>query len=269
MTDIPHLPTSARRGATPRITSARPAVARFYDAMLGGKDNYAVERALAGAAIEHVPQLPRIFRDNRVFAAQAARRMAERGITQFLDLGCGLPNAENIRSAVRAGAPEATVAYVDQDPAVIAHGHVFLADGALTAMVRADLRDPRAVLRESAAKGVLDPARPVGILLTAVLHHITCADDPAGVVREYLELVPRGSMIAISHFHAPRPGEPYADLAHELEDLLVERLGSGWFRSHAAISGFFDGLELQEGGVRPLGHDAASVLMLRGIARSP
>jgi len=253
----------------PRSTTGRPGVARFYDAMLGGKDNYAAERALAGAVIGLVPQMPQVFRANRVFAAHAARRMAEQGITQFLDLGCGFPNAENVRSAVRSGAPRATVAYVDHDPAVLAHGQVFLAEGALTAMVRADLRDPRAVLRESVAKGVLDPARPVGILLTAVLHHISCADDPAGLAEMYLELVPRGSMIAISHFHAPRPGEPYADRAHELEELLLERLGSGWFRSRAAINGLFDGLELQEGGVRPLGHDAASVLMLRGIARSP
>ncbi|MFG2005554.1 SAM-dependent methyltransferase [Spirillospora sp. NPDC048911] len=163
---------------------------------------------------------------------------------------------------------------------MIAHGNATLASNADTAVVQADIRNPDAVLGTAKARRLLDPSRPTGILLTSVLHHLHDDDDPHGIARAYVERFPAGSMLAVSHFPVPADGGPLARQAAGVERALVAGLGSGWFRSRAAIAAFFDGLDLDEQGLVPMSpwrrdHGpvsselALAPLMLCGLAHKP
>lgn len=259
----------------PWLTTTTPNMARFYDAMLCGKDNFAADRALAHEVSTEVPAMPRLLRQNRRFVTQAVARMADEGITQFLDLGCGLPTIDNTHQVARRRTSQARVVYVDRDPTVAAHGRAVLADDCRTVVVRADVRDHDAVFEAYETQYVLDLSRPVGVVCTALLHHIHDDDDPHHLIRTYLDRLPSGSMLAVSHFRAPGTGGPLDDQARAAERLLLRGLGSGWFRSQATIAAFFDGLTLDESGIRPLGpwsgHDhpdqAGTALALCGVAR--
>lgn len=257
-----------------------PSMARFYDAMLCGKDNYAADRALAHKVATLAPAMPWLFQQNRVFVAQAVRHMAGQGVDQFLDLGCGLPTAHNSGRVAQRQNPSARMVYVDHDPVVVSHTSALLADNARTAIVSADIRDPCAVFGTDEAQYQLDLSRPVGILLTSVLHHMADEDDPRGLVRSYLDRVPSGSLLALSHFHAPGAGEPLEAEARDVEEALLTGLGSGWFRSASAIARLFDGLVLDEQGLCPVSRWRAGrctaddtprtdSLMLCGVVRKP
>lgn len=254
-----------------------PNVARFYDAILAGKDNFAPDRDLAAQAAAAAPALPTVLRHNRAFAARAVRWMTRQGIAQFLDLGCGLPTSNNTHQIAQRHNPHARVVYVDHDPVVLSHGRAILADNRRTAVVGADLRDPGAVLHDEDTRLHLDLSRPVGVLLTATLHHIPDGDDPHDIVREYMASLPLGSMLALSHFHAPERFEPLADQARRAEEVLLAGLGSGWFRPRPTLAAFFDGLELDRHGLCALpnwrpdhapSHSPESPLALCGVARA-
>lgn len=253
-----------------------PNVARFYDAMLSGKDNFAVDRAVAREVAMLAPGVPRLLHDNRAFVTRAVRHMAGQGITQFLDLGCGLPTADNTHQIAQRCDPAARVVYIDRDPVVVLHGYAFLADNSQTAVVGADVRDPCEVFEAVEVRHLLDLSRPVGVLLTLTLHHVHDDDDPRGLVRSYMDRLPAGSMLAISHFHAAETEPPSDGRAREVEHLLLAALGSGWFRSRAAIAAFFDGLDIDRHGLRPLEHRRTwtgrphgSSMALCGLARKP
>lgn len=242
-------------------------MARFYDAMIGGKDNFAADRDLARWVAALSPEMPRLFQHNRTFVTRLARDMVDRGITQILDLGCGLPTPLNTHEAARSSDPRTHVVYVDRDPTVVVHGHALLADNAQTEVLSADVRDVGAVLPPGTS---LDLSRPVGVLITSMLHHIHDDDDPGGLVRSYMERLPSGSVIGFSHFHVPDRDHPLHRQARDVEGLLLGTLGSGWFRSRAAIAGFFDGLVLEE--MRPMpywipGRGRPTSLAFCGLAR--
>lgn len=230
-----------------RGAQSTPNVARVYDAALGGKDNLAVDRAFVAELRKIIPDVEDGPRSNRQSLIRAVRYLAaEAGIRQFLDLGSGLPTAQNTHEVAQQVDPGARVVYVDIDPTVLAHGRALLVKNENTTVVTADIRDPAAVLESEGVRRLIDFSRPVAVLMVAVLHHLADADDPAGLVRTYLDAVPSGSYLYITHFSRDFPN------AAEFEEKFQGMLGSGRFRTAEEIAGFFDGLEMLEPGIVPV-----------------
>jgi hypothetical protein len=265
----------------PAIDTNVPHAARVYDYLLGGTHNFEVDRAQAHAQLEAMgntlEQTRAEIRANRAFLGRAVRYLAvEKGVRQFLDLGTGIPNEDNVHGVAQDAAPDARIAYVDNDPIVLAHAHSLLRstpEGA-AAYVDEDLTDPDAVLRE--AGHTLDLAQPVAVMLISLLHLVPDAADPYGVVRSYVERVPSGSYLVITQ------------LTKDIRPEAMERLEKSAppdakyafaMRSHAEVTRFFDGLELVDPGVvtvdrwrpEPAGDEAAGepVAFFCGVARKP
>jgi SAM-dependent methyltransferase len=249
--------------------------ARIYDYWLGGKDNYAADREAAEQAIAANPGIVADVRANRAFLARAVDYLAaEHGIRQFLDIGTGLPTASNTHQVAQAVAPDSRIVYVDNDPIVLLHARELLTstpEGA-TAYLDADLRNTKDLLRLAAQ--TLDFSRPVAVMLLIILHLIPDADDPYGIVAQLADSLAPGSYLVISH---PANDIRPAAMA-EMTRRVNARLGSGrgTMRDRAAITRFFDGLELVEPGVvqpqqwRPAGPvTAADVTAWCGVARKP
>ena len=232
-----------------------PSVARIYDYYIGGKDNYAVDRAAADEAARLHPGGLDALRagglQNRRFLANAVNYLAgEVGIRQFLDIGTGLPTADNTHEVAQRAAPSSRIVYVDHDPVVLAHARALLTstpEGA-TSYIDADLRDPQTILRQAAA--TLDFTRPVAVMLIAVLHVIDDADEPYRIVRGLMTAVPPGSYLAISHLTADITATAEAEAMRFFARALSERMVENMvLRDRAEIAGFFDGLELVEPGI--------------------
>ncbi|MBG0831578.1 SAM-dependent methyltransferase [Planomonospora sp. ID67723] len=171
-------------------------MARIYDHFLGGKDNFASDRDAAGRLTKVVPTITGTARANRAFVQRAVRHAAVAGITQFLDLGCGMPRRRNVHEIAAMTIPDARTVYVDNDPAVLMHARAILAADGTAAAVPGDIRTPDALFKDPVLLDWLDVSRPVVVLLAAVLHHV---DDPAGVVTAVRERLAPGSWIVISH----------------------------------------------------------------------
>ncbi|MGH3169428.1 MAG: SAM-dependent methyltransferase, partial [Trebonia sp.] len=152
-----------------KFDPTRPNIARVYDYWLGGKDNFAADRDLAERSLELCPELPEWARDNRAFVCAAAERAARAGITQFIDLGCGLPTRPAVHEAVRSVSGDATVAYIDRDPVVVSHARALLHDVGVKA-VEADLADPESILARPEVRDVIDPDVPTCAIFGGVLH---------------------------------------------------------------------------------------------------
>ncbi|MEU8132907.1 SAM-dependent methyltransferase [Streptodolium elevatio] len=225
------------------IDVSKPSIARVYDAVLGGKDNFAVDRVIAQQSQDIVPEIGDVARFNRDLLGRAVRFMAQSGIRQFLDLGSGLPTVQNTHQVAQSVAPDARVVYVDIDPIVLAHGRALLAENHNTTVVTADLRDPKAVLDLPQVREFIDFDQPVGLMLVGVIHHLGDDEDPDGIVRAYLEALPAGSYFLLTHFCASSPD------ALALEGALLTSLGTGRFRTLEEITAYFDGLELLDPGV--------------------
>jgi hypothetical protein len=249
--------------------------ARVYNYWLGGKDNFAADRVAAEQAIRNCPRIIRDVRANRAFLVRAVRFLAaEAGISQFLDIGTGIPSGENVHAIAQAAAPQARVVYVDNDPIVMSHVRALLAsrpEGS-TAYLDADLRDPEKVL-EGAAR-TLDLGRPVAVMLLAVLHHLEDEDEPGTIVSALMNAVPSGSCLVLSHPAADVDPGPMARMAESLAAMLNEPVA---LRPRAEVARFFDGLELVEPGLvqaqdwRPgwEGEAAGPVALWAGVARKP
>jgi SAM-dependent methyltransferase len=175
--------------------------ARMYDYYLGGHDNYEVDRIAAEEVISIVPAIREMARANRAFLGRAVRFLAAQGVRQFLDIGTGIPGPGNTNEVAQQVAPDARVVYVDNDPIVLAHARALLADHdpEHTTVIRADLRDPEAILDYGLVRSVLDFDQPIGVLLVAVLHFVADRDDPIGIVRTLMSAVPPGSYLVVSH----------------------------------------------------------------------
>jgi hypothetical protein len=226
------------------ITVARQA--RIYDFLLGGKDNFAADREAAAQAIEAFPGL--VARRNRAFLARVVRYLVtEAGVRQFLDIGTGLPTADNTHEVAQRIAPESRVVYVDNDPVVLVHAQALLhstREGA-TAYLGADLRDPETILEQAAA--TLDFSQPVALMLLAILHVIPDSDDPWGVVGRLMAGLPSGSYLVMSH----PARDIHADAVAEMTKRFNQRMGGVMSnaRSHDEVARFFTGLELVEPGI--------------------
>src|SRR5215469_11932326 len=166
----------------PEIDTSKPSIARVYDARLGGKDNFAVDRAVAEKVNQVFPDGGKAARINRALLGRAVRYMADAGITQFLDLGSGLPTVQNTHQIAQTVNPAARVVYVDNDPSVSLHGSALLSGDAATAVVLADVMAPDKLLGSPEVTGLIDFTQPVGLIFNAVIHHMLDEEDPYGVV---------------------------------------------------------------------------------------
>jgi hypothetical protein len=220
--------------------------ARVYDYWLGGKDNFAADREAGDRVIAIRPAIRSDVRENRAFLRRAVRYLtADAGIRQFLDIGTGLPSAGNTHEVAQETASDARVVYVDNDPLVLAHARALLTGApGTTAYLDADLRVPGKILRDAA--GTLDLGQPVAVMLVAVLHHVTDAQDPAGLVKTLMAAVPPGSYLVISHPAADVQSEAVAQVAAQYN----QHVATGQTRrTREQVTGFFDGLELLPPGV--------------------
>ena len=231
----------------PTVDTSVAHVARVYDYWLGGKDNFAADRAAGDQAIAAYPDIVFSVRANRAFLARAVRYLAtEAGIRQFLDIGTGIPTANNTHEVAQDAAPSSRIVYVDNDPVVLAHARALLTskpEGA-TNYIDADLRDTGTILRQAAA--TLDFARPVAVMLMAILQHLDDDDDPYAVVASLMAAVPSGSYLAMTHPASDIAAEEMREMAHRLNKLMAEKVT---FRGRAEVTRFFDGLELAEPGM--------------------
>lgn len=184
----------------PEIDQTRPHPARMYDYMLGGKNHFEVDRVAAEVALQAAPAARAMVRENRAFLGRAVRYVAEAGVTQFLDIGTGLPGEGNTGEVARAIQPEARVVYVDYDPIVAVHSRALLAgDESRTAVVLADVREPKAILDHPQVRDLLDFDQPIAVLMVALLHFVGHDEDAAGVVAAFRDAVAPGSALVISH----------------------------------------------------------------------
>ncbi|WP_232668055.1 SAM-dependent methyltransferase [Pseudonocardia sp. TRM90224] len=184
------------------IDYTKPSVARVYDYYLGGSHNFESDRLFGEQALKAMPHLPTILRDNRAFLRRVVRHLTAAGVDQFLDLGSGIPTVGNVHEVAQEVNPQARIVYVDHDPVAIAHSHSLLDGNGRATAISADIRNPRQVVADAVATGLLDLDRPVAVLLIAVLHFVHDHDDPAGIIAGYVDRVAPGSHVAISHARA-------------------------------------------------------------------
>jgi SAM-dependent methyltransferase len=222
-------------------------VARVYDYLLGGKDNFAADREAAEQAMRINPAVVPTARANRAFLARATRYLtAEAGLRQFLDIGTGMPASSNIHEVAQSVAPDSRVVYVDHDPIVLSHARALLisAPEGRTDFIEADLRQPFAILNE--ASRTLDFSRPVAIIMTAILHLIPDAEQPYQLVRQLVGALAPGSCVMISHAAADIGNGDMASMASRLNELMAQQTVP---RTHDQVAGFFAGLDLVEPGL--------------------
>jgi len=220
-----------------------PHPARVYDYLLGGKDNFAVDREAAEMSLKISPEIWHSARANRQFLVRAVRFLRDGGVRQFLDVGTGLPTSPNTYEVAQDGHPDARVVYVDNDPVVAVHAEALMANNPTTSVVRADLRDVEEVL--AAAGKILDFAKPVGLLFVACLHNIPDHDDPAGIVARYLTALAPGSYLVISHV----TDELDPARMHAITAEYAKRGTVFVGRSKESIGRMFDGAEPVDPGV--------------------
>jgi len=248
-------------------------IARVYDYWLGGKDNFEADRTAGEEALAAYPDLVSSVRANRAFLARGVRFLAaEAGIRQFLDIGTGIPSANNTHEVAQSVAAESRVVYVDNDPIVLAHARALLVGRpeGTTDYLDADLRETRKILDH--ARGLLDFSQPVAVMLVAVMHLIGPEDHPYGIVSQLMDAVPPGSYLLLSHVASDIEPEKMAEMGKRLNRLLAQK---GYYRSQAEVTQFFTGLELLEPGVVPVQHwrqdseieGARRAAMWGGVAR--
>jgi O-methyltransferase involved in polyketide biosynthesis len=224
-----------------------PSVARVYDYFLGGKDNFEADRRVGDALYAIAPDTTRTAPLHREFLVRGVRYLAAQGITQFVDLGSGLPTADNTHQAAHAVNPDCSVVYVDNDPIVLAYGRAILADHPRTRIVQADFRSPGDITSAPGFTELIDPTRPVAWLMLSVVHHLGDEEHPEQLVEQYKSVMAPGSYLFLSHF-LRRPGDARID---RLETVMRESLGSGRFRTQQEIEGFFRDMDMVDPGVVP------------------
>ena len=228
------------RGIDPRT----PNPARIYDALLGGKDHYPADRRAADEILAAVPTAGAMAHANRAFLQRAVRYLAQQGIRQFIDIGTGLPTQGNVHQAAQAIVPDARVVYVDNDPVVLAHGRALLA-GDRTEIVEGDLRHPDQILRHPDVRRAIDFARPVAVLLLAILHFVTDEEDPDGIVAHLRDAMAPGSYLVLSHATVDFNPNAATKATRAYDRASVPIV----LRSRAEIERLYQGFELIEPGL--------------------
>nr|WP_055509253.1 SAM-dependent methyltransferase [Nonomuraea pusilla] len=232
----------------PGVDPSVPSSARVYDYLLGGKDHFAVDRAVAERLLAVAPDSREVARANRRFQVLAVRHAAQLGVRQFLDLGTGIPTSPSIHETVREVSPACRVVYVDYDPVARLHAQVLLADSPGVAGIQADLRRPAEVLADPHVTGLIDFDQPVCVLMVGVLHFVMDHEDPAGIVATFRERMAPGSHLVLSHAMAESPPEAVA----QLQAATAGTPAQGRFRTREEVLKLFDGFELIGPGLVPV-----------------
>ncbi|MFJ8793547.1 SAM-dependent methyltransferase [Streptomyces sp. NPDC102462] len=225
------------------IDTSRPHPARIYDYLLGGKDNYPVDRDAGDALAAAAPEVRIGVQANRAFLRRAVRYVVGRGVRQILDIGTGLPTSPNVHETAAELAPHVRVVYVDNDPIVHTHAGALLGGSGERGIVLGDLRDPRALVDHPDVRRVIDFDEPVAVLLVAVLHFLTDAEKPGEVVATLRDALPAGSYLVLSHATGDFADRSAAQAVYGRATATLN------LRSHAAVERFFDGFELVEPGL--------------------
>jgi hypothetical protein len=239
---------TASKAGRPAFDTSVASQARMYDYLLGGKDNYAADRAAVAEALKVWPDMAFTARSNRAFLGRAVRYLAaEAGVRQFLDIGTGIPTGGNTHEVAQAIAPESRVVYVDYDPIVLAHARALLnsSQAGATEYIDADLRDTGTILTR--ASGLLDFTQPVAITLIAILHGIPDADDPYGIVARLMDAVPSGSYLALTYMGLELIGAQTEESLGAMQATMMRRQFTS--RTRDEVAQFFDGLDLVEPGL--------------------
>jgi O-methyltransferase involved in polyketide biosynthesis len=245
--------TPPGRTASSELPSFDPGVpnpARMWNYWLGGKDNFAADRKLAERVLEAMPSMPLIARAARLFLIDAVHQLAtEHGVRQFLDIGTGLPTADNTHDVAQRAAPESRIVYVDYDPVVLTHARALLTSSpeGQTDYIQADLRDTGTIL-EGAAR-TLDLSRPVAVLLIAVLHFIPDAEDPYAIVARLMDALPSGSYLVMAHAASDIAPAASAEMARRYNAMSAAPITP---RNREQVARFFDGLDLLPPGLVPI-----------------
>lgn len=232
------------------VDPTRASIARVYDAFLNGKDNYEIDREVFRSVRAKAPEAQDLALENRAFLIRVCRFLASQtGIDQFLDCGSGLPTAENVHQVVQRISPHSRVVYVDNDPVVYVHGRALLEENKDTTFVSADIYNPEEILENKVIREHIDFSRPLAFLQMGTLHHfVGDQDGPAEIMRAYIDALPSGSYVAMSHFLDPE--NEYSETARKMEDVFVHSpMGSGSFRTHAELAELMRGLELLDPGI--------------------
>ena len=275
MTDEWSHEVTATHGESAPFDTSVAHVARVYNYWLGGNDYFAADRAAGEQAIKAFPDIVLSARANRAFLARTVRFLAgEAGIRQFLDIGTGIPSANNTHEVAQSVAPDSRIVYVDNDPIVLTHARALLTSdpAGATNYIDADLREPEQILARAAQ--VLDYDRPVAVMLMAILQHLQEEDDPYQVVATLMAAMPSGSYLALSHPAKDIDAEAMAKMADSLNKMMAEKVT---FRDRPAVARFFDGLELIPPGMvqaskwRPAtdAEAASPAALWAGVARKP
>jgi SAM-dependent methyltransferase len=229
------------------VDPSKPNAARIYDYLLGGKDNFAADRAAAEQLLRALPDAARFAKANRAFLAAAVRHVAGHGIEQYVDIGAGLPTSPNVHECARAAVPGARVTYVDNDPVVVSHARAVLAADDLVRVVSADARDYEAILSALELGGTIDLSRPVCVLLVSMLHFLADSDADALVAALRDRMAP-GSYLVLS---AGCRDDSTVPMGEQIQSAYGSRiLLSG--RTSAEIAAYFGDLELVPPGVVPV-----------------
>ena len=227
---------------------SRPNEARLYDYMLGGKTNFAADRAVGDQIIARLPEVQVGVQAQRAVLGRVVRYLVgEAGVRQLLDVGSGLPTSDNVHEIAQRSAPGTRVVYVDNDPVVLAHARALLADDATTFVERGDLCKPDSIVANPAVRAHLDWDRPIGLLLCGIVHYILDEEGPAEIVAELVDALPSGSYVFIHHLLDT--GDP---AAAELQAQMLKGLGRVKFRTLSQVSRLFGDLPLVEPGLVPV-----------------
>jgi hypothetical protein len=266
--------SSSMADPNPKIDTSVPHSARVWNYWLGGKDHYPVDRIVGDQVMAMFPDITRLARADRAFLGRAVRYLAgEAGIRQFLDIGTGLPTANNTHQVAQAIAPESRIVYVDNDPLVLVHARALLTstpEGACD-YIDADLRDIGKILAEAAK--TLDFTQPVALMMLGIVGQIPDSDDPESIIKRLLDALPSGSYLALSD--GVNTSETFTDAVRHYNENSANTYHP---RSPEQITGFFAGLELVEPGVVPLPQwrpeaspfpDAGEVPGMCGVGRKP
>ncbi|WP_285530166.1 SAM-dependent methyltransferase [Streptomyces lavendulae] len=268
--------------ATTPVDPTKPSIARVYDAFLGGTDNYEVDREVVRGVKKAAPEAADLAVENRAFLIRVCRFLASQtGITQYLDCGSGLPTAENTHQVVQRADPGARVVYVDNDPLVLTHGRALLDGNESTVITAGDIFEPERLLGNELVRSHLDWDEPIALLHMGTLHHYNGEDTRPrkDIVRAYLDALPSGSYVAISHFLDPE--DEYSATARKMEDMFLHSMmGSGTFSTRAELEELFNGLDMVRPGLvrcadwRPDGPrlkplNAAQRCIAGGVAHKP
>lgn len=240
--------------APPGIDITKPSVARVYNFMIGGKDHYTVDRMVAEAILKVEPNAAAEGRAQRAFLGRAVRYMvSDAGIRQFIDVGSGIPAAENTHEVAQQIDPATRVVYVDNDPVVVVHAKALIGETSTTHIVAGDAREPAAILDDRLVRNFIDFSQPVGVLFMSLLHHLSDAEDPGSITRTFRDAVAPGSHLTVSHFCNPGPANPEESrIAAESEEVFTKNFGTGRWRTPEEITAFFGDFRLLPPGLVPL-----------------